>query len=184
MNERRVSEERIKGSTYGSVRDTFWTIFNNMDNLKEGRPWTSSGSRPTVTDFRYMVVPILWSDRASPSNPISDDEIKGVFSYIEDYYGKMSFGTFMMRYRIHDTVRVDQPSKNPDPSHGKMDRELHDLLAKEGYVHGIDFDGALDIYPVVTSGDFSWRGEIANIGTFGKLSLTPKRCASSMTHAA
>ena len=163
MNERWVSKERIKGSTYGSFRDKFWTTFKNMDNLKEGRPWTSSGSRPTLTDFRYMVVPILWNDHESdPLDPVTDNEIEGIFSYNEDYYGKMSFGTFMMRYLIHDTVRVNLSSKNPAPSMGELNRELHEFFAKEGYVHGIDFDGVMAIYPIVKSGDFSIRGGVAN----------------------
>ena len=169
MDEGNFSEERIEDLSFFSNRNAFWTIFKDLDNQKEGNSWTSVKSRPTLTNFRYVVVPIYWNDRQSdPDNPITTEKINVIMNYNKNYYDEMSFGKFKFSHWIHDTVRVNQPSKNPDPTFGDAEREMYALLADEGYNHGSDFDGVIIIYPRTTSGTFDLGGGIANLNQDSK----------------
>ena len=90
MDEGNFSEERIEDLSFFSNRNAFWTIFKDLDNQKEGNSWTSVKSRPTLTNFRYVVVPIYWNDRQSdPDNPITTEKINVIMNYNKNYYDEV-----------------------------------------------------------------------------------------------
>jgi len=167
VDERHISDERIKDANFFTYRNEFWRIFKDMDNQKEGNVWKSVDSRPTLTNFHYVVIPMNWNDlHSDPDKPQpTTDKIKEIMDYQVTYYNEMSFGKFTMSYEIYPVTRLSQRSKNPDPNFVSVEIELYEILADDRRNLGSDFDGVIGIYHKTPGGSFANGGGVANVNS-------------------
>jgi len=167
-------------------RKAFWSLYNQMDDNKVGNSWTAKESdktRPTLTNFRYIILPIVWSDE----EPFEGEEltkywdyIKGNVDYNKQYYDEMSFGNFQFDDPImHDQIMLKDIPSNPNPVHYYVEEQVVAYLEKKGYKHPEHYDGIGMFYRVTEGGYFAIRGGFANLNADRKLF---SRCCTVVNH--
>jgi hypothetical protein len=92
-----------------AARRAFWGKFSTIDSLKSPPafsvpPSTStSEERPTLVKFKYLIIPIWWSDEdaTDPSTLMDMTNSEDVMARVNEYYDKMSWNRTDLSYSIH-----------------------------------------------------------------------------------
>lgn len=159
VNEEYYVRERIDPSNrvlnYNSVlaldsRDVFWRIFENWESFKsKDSVWSGTGSRRTLSNVKYLVLPIVWSDDSATA--YSEQELRDIFDSVAAYYARMSWNKLSLSYQLLDQATIDVSKANP--GYQEVERAVRryitdDLMLTEF----IDYDAISIIYSRADNG--------------------------------
>jgi len=151
-----VNNKRQPRSNSG--QDSFWELYNQLDSGKNP-PIYNQESKPVLSKFRYIIVPIWWNDEdtSDPDRIIQTSNINSVMDYNQIYYNRMSFGKFNFDEHIILSQAVI-PVSSANPGFGDLESAARNLIIAEGYTADIDYNGIVILYNVAMNGPFSGHG--------------------------
>jgi hypothetical protein len=147
------------------VREEVWNQLVIMDSLKTGPIYeTRSGDeRPTLTNFKYFVQPVWWSDQDPNASYMNPDQIQMEWDLASQFYNEMSWGAFTLDYEIlPQQVLRNASSVNPGWE-TETDRLALELVNGQGYLKGKDFNAVCLLYNLARDGPFSGSGGYGNV---------------------
>ena len=132
-----------------------WEVINTMDSYKKPPLYgTMADGRPTLSKFKYVVLPVWWSDMNIQDSNFKMDlnQISTILQQNTDYYMDMSFNKMVITYDIKpQQVLTGVSSTNADFGNTE-DEALNIVQNTYNYVKGIDYDGIMLIYFPAQSG--------------------------------
>lgn len=158
---------KLSSSSYSkksAARDLFWDIFENRDFSKDAPLFTTDGTTLTLSRFKYLVLPIWWSDEPEncPATNQDPSSIAPIMNKNIEYYHQMSWNKFDLSYEILPQQKFTVSSENP--GFGETEDAAFDLLETLGYEQGDgSFDGVILTYSLAQNGPFSGGGGWGNV---------------------
>jgi len=135
-------------------RRKFWENFKKIDDWKDSSIYESGpDGRPVLSKFKYIVLPIWWSDEDEndPNKKMDLSAIRNIMDLNNDYYDKMSFDSINVSYQILDQTKFTISSENPN-------FENTQTAAKEIVNQsGVSYDGIILVSHPSQDGDFDGR---------------------------
>ena len=159
VNDEYYVRERIDRSNrilnYNSVlgqdsRDVFWQIYNNWESFKtRDSLWSDSGSRRTLTNVKYVVLPIVWSDDSA--TPYDEQGLRDALDDVSAYYSRMSWNKHSLSFQLLSQATIDVSKSNPGylEVERAVRRYITDTLMLTEFV---DYDAISIIYSKADNG--------------------------------
>ena len=143
----------------GSRQKEVWDFISTFDSYKTSASYTNVNGKPTLTKFKYIIVPIWWSDMdtSDPDNAMDPDKVVASFIYNQQYYIDMSWGILPNGVTFQALEQQLFTVSSEAPNFGETDQSTRDLLDSKGFVKGVDYDGICLMYFLSQSGPFSGK---------------------------
>jgi len=151
-----INDKRQPRSNSG--QDSYWELYSQLDSGKN-QPIYNQESKPVLFKFRYIFVPIWWSDEntSDAEKVIQTSQINSVMDYNKIYYNRMSFGKFNFDEHIILPQTVI-PVSSTKPGFGDLENAARNLVTAGGYTANVDYDGIVILYNVAQDGPFQGQG--------------------------
>ena len=139
-----------------------WDFVSTFDSYKTSVSYKVTNGKPTLENFKYIIVPCWWGDLDTTSNQwkMDPDEMKATFIYNKQYYTDMSWGkmTNGITFELLDPQLLSVSSVAPD--FGEMLADAQKIVDDMGYVKDTDYNGVAMLYFPSQSGPFSGLGKL------------------------
>ncbi len=144
-----------------------WDFISTFDSYKTSSSYkTNNIGRPTLENFKYVIVPIWWSDvDTTDSRYIMDpNEVIDSFQPNQQYYIDMSWGEMPngVTYEAFEQQLSDVSSVSP--SWGDTKEFARRYVDGQGYIKDVDYTGIGTMYYSAQNGPFSNGGNNYNTG--------------------
>jgi len=128
-------------------RENFFKVYDERHDYKTKTIWNSA-SQPVLTNFKYIILPIWWSDEDT-STSMDLSQIEGIMDENNQYYDNMSYGNIDVTYEILNQVQFTVSKASPD--FDDTATATFEMLESLGYTKDSgQFDGVMLIYNVRT----------------------------------
>ena len=156
---------RVSPSIDGLSRQKeVWDFISTFDSYKTSVGYEIVDGKPTLTNFRYIIVPIWWSDFdiTDPEYQMDPDTVLASFVTNKEYYIDMSWGKMPngVTYEALEQQEFDISSESP--SWGETEDSAYRIVGEKGYVQDVDYNGICIMYYVSKSGPFAGAGKETN----------------------
>lgn len=153
-----IRASRITVSTsVGKRQKDLWDFVSTFDSYKTSVSYKVINGKPTLENFKYIIVPCRWGDLDTTSDQwnMYPDEMKVSFIYNKQYYIDMSWGkmTNGVTFEQLDQQKLSVSSEKPD--FDEVYDEAQKIVDDMGYKEFIDYNGIVIMYFVSQSGPFS-----------------------------
>ena len=142
-----------------------WDFISTFDSFKTSVSYTPLDGKPTLENFKYIVLPIWWSDMDTSDSSLRMDPsaVAASFIYNQQYYSDMSWGkmTNGVTYEVMDQRLF--ASSSVEPSFWDTESNAQKVVDDAGYVNDEDYNGICLMYFVAQAGVFSGAGGWAGI---------------------
>jgi len=123
----------------------------------------SVNGKPTLKTFKYLVLPIWWSDEDSSDSSLtmSPTHIQDIYNQNKQYYDDMSWGKMDVTFQVlpQTVFTISSASPTFDATYDAA-KAIVDSL---GYVEDEDFNGINLVYFTAKTGVFSGAGGWAEV---------------------
>jgi len=119
-NYREINKETAMyedGPVMTENRYKFWENYMKVDDWKDSDIFKPGPEgRPVLADFKYIILPIWWSDEDEndPEKIMDLSSIEDVMYTNYDYYEEMSFDSIQVTFQILNQTKFSISSENPD----------------------------------------------------------------------
>jgi hypothetical protein len=172
-----LPESRVVPYVESKTRqEQIWDFISTFDSYKTSVSYKKNKyGRPTLENFKYLIVPIWWSDvdTTDPAYIMDPNEVINSFKPNQQYYIDMSWGEMPkgVVYEAFDQQLSGVSSVNP--SWGETEAYARGFVYEQKYVEGVDYTGICIMYHTSQDGPFSGAGKniIFDQFTIGKCTL-------------
>ena len=138
-----------------------WELISTFDSFKNSSSFKNDEyGKPTLDNFKYIVLPIWWSDQdtTDPSKKMNPATVVLPFEENQAYYIDMSWGkmTNGVTWKLLPQEMFDISSISPN--FHDTDSRAREILSQKGFKKGVDYDGICLTYYTSQSGPFSGSG--------------------------
>ena len=121
-----------------------------------------TNDKPTLENFKYIIVPCWWSDLDMTDNrwKMDPDEVEGSFIYNKQYYIDMSWGKMANGVTFEAVDQQLLSVSSEKPNFNEVLVEAQKIVDDMGYKELIDYNGIAMMYFVSQSGPFSGAGKL------------------------
>jgi hypothetical protein len=145
-----------------------WDFISTFDSYKTSSSYkTNNVGKPTLENFKYVIVPIWWSDvDTTDSRYIMDpNEVIHSFQPNQQYYIDMSWGEMPngVTYEAFEQQLSDVSSVSP--SWDDTEAFARRYVDGQGYIKDVDYTGIGIMYYGAQNGPLSNGGKNYNTGT-------------------
>jgi len=144
-------------------RHKFWENYLKVDDWKNSDIFTTGPEgRPVLANFKYIILPIWWSDEDenNPEKIMDLSTIEDIMDKNYDYYEEMSFDSIQVTYQILDQTKFSISSENPD--FGDTEAAARAFLDTTDY----SYDGIILVYHTAQDGPFQGGGGWGNVNAY------------------
>mmetsp|Transcript_35236 Transcript_35236/g.81539 ORF Transcript_35236/g.81539 Transcript_35236/m.81539 type:complete len:648 (+) Transcript_35236:57-2000(+) len=142
-------------------RRKFWDLFAKIDDGKTNSRIYKTGpdGRPRLEKFKYIILPIWWSDM-NVNDPVLRMDPAICAAIIDrniEYYRRMSFDSIELSYQVLPQTRF--PISGAEPKFGDTQEAATAIVDATGYA----YDGIILNYHLARAGPFDGHGGWGNV---------------------
>jgi len=148
------------GPVMTANRKRFWENFKKVDDWKDSNIFEPGpDDRPVLSQFKYIVLPIWWSDENEndPDERMDLSTIQNIMDLNNDQYDTMSFDSINVSYQILDQTKFTISSVKP--GFGDTETAATEIVNQSGN----SYDGIILVYHTAQDGPFQGGGGWGNV---------------------
>ena len=168
MTKQSMEVPSLEGITTTNIQrqKKVWDLISTFDSFNTSISYKNDANgRPTLENYKYIILPIWWSDydTSDPVKTMDPARVVSPFEKNQPYYIDMSWGkmTDGVTWKLLQQEMFDISSVSPD--FGNTASSTRNILSQKGFREGVDYDGICLTYYTAQSGPFSGAGGWGNV---------------------
>ena len=153
-------------ATNSQRQKQIWDFISTFDSFKTSSSYKNDDNgRPTLDNFKYMVLPIWWSDYDvnDPSRLMDPDAVNASFVLNQPYYVDMSWGKMPNGVTWQSLPQTLFDVSSVSPNFGDTASSARNIVSNLGFIKGVDYDGICLMYFTAQDGPFKGAGGWASV---------------------
>ena len=153
-------------ATKGKRQKEIWDFISTFDSFKTSSSFKNDEKgKPTLENFKYIILPIWWSDYdiTDPSRKMDPDTVVSSFEKNQPYYIDMSWGKMPNGVTWESLPQELFDISSVSPSHRETASSARNIISQKGFTKGVHYDGICLMYYSAQDGPFKGNGGVATV---------------------